>query len=862
MKLLCCNKLLFFILFFLYTSLYANLNTKSCIFYYDSKISYPMVGIHDYIIVKASKTNVYTHGFSVYNDKIYASIEIDGKSKEHMLNSVIAKSIKAGFKNFYFDISKDLNINSKTRKEIVSLIKIFHRKYPNSKIILNANIKIIDKVYNYLEAIVIETNDIDIKSNNLIERTKSYGIDIIALEYLPQTDMDDAKKIAQKYTKMGLIPYISNHSLDIYGRSSKNPLKREILVLIDDTVEDRISASAHRHGALILEYQGYVEKLYDINKGLPSMAKMSQYKGVIVWLSETYKSPMKLISWVLELQKIGVKVVFADNFGSSIDYMLLKPLGITVVEANTNENDTKKMLFKDKMIGFDVEPSGDSGTMFLQPDDARKLLIYEDKNKVESVPVAIMPWGGYAVGESFIATVQGDELWVVDPFKFFVEALDLESFPVPDPSTHNGKRLLFTHIDGDGIMNVVEWDTKLFSGDTIYEYILKKYQIPHSVSVIGSEIRPDGLYPELSKQLMEISRKMYALDNVEAATHTFTHPYYWGEIKNDDLALEFRLKVINYDFSIDREIRQSIEEINTELNPKIKANAVFWSGDCAPRENAMEHIYKNNILNINGGDTVISNVQPWVTTVASLGLERGEYYQIYTGAQNENVFTNDWLGPFWGFKRVVQTFKLTDSPRRFKPIDVYYHLYSGSKRASLNALKYIFNWAIAQDVMPIYTSEYIPKVMDYFTVSIAKEDNSWLYAGMNDLKTVRIEKKGAGVDLKDSKGVLGLKHFETHTYLHLDNSNKHIVSTKNTKRYKNQVYLVDANAKLVNSTVGIKNNRYTFDGYVALKLKFNIPKKCKLTSIPKASKIIKSKNNKISLTYKHSKKAVVNVSCK
>ncbi len=914
------NKKIIILLLILSSAVFGALNDKSAIVYYGKQISYPMVGIHDYIIVQPNHIETSSHGFSIYKDKMYAYISIGEMAKndnkyseikeewkmaqnndwnstvldiknhdyhQFLFDEMVEPLLKLGFKHFFFDTLDSYQLVAKTKKqriayeiELATFINKFHSKYPTAKLIINRGFEVMDKVHNSIEAVLFESYHNGLGPNATykkvstadkkwldthLKKIKSYGLDIIALDYLDEHDMNQADSSISIIKKEGMIPYVSNRDLDIYGKSSKNAIKREILTLINEKKLDRILTEAHRHGAVIFEYMGYIQKLHDINKKLPKIKDMMHYAGVVIWLEHRYINSKELMDWILLVKKLGIKIVFANNLAmleETLDSNLLEELDIKVKTVKVPPLSKVKIIKQDSMVGYEIEPSVSIENIHIVPSNEDSLFVYKDDNKTLSTLAAIMPWGGYALSYSFTVEVNGDNHWVINPFTFFTKALRLKTLIVPDVTTDNGKRLLFTHIDGDGIMNVVEWNTKLFSGDTIYEDILRKYQIPHSVSVIGAEINADGLYPEISDRMMEISRKMYALDNVEAATHTYTHPFYWGEIKNDDLALEYRLQVKNYDFSIDRELRQSIEDINTDLNPKLKAKTVFWSGDCSPRENALSHLYKNNILNINGGDTIISNIEPWVSVIAPLGLERGEFYQIYTGAQNENVFTNNWLGPFWGFKRVVQTFKLTNSPRRFKPIDVYYHLYSGSKKASLNALKYIFDWATVQDVMPIYTSEYIPKVMDYYTVSMAQEDDTWLIDGMVDLKTIRIEKENAGVDFKDSKGVLGIKHFETHTYLHLDNSKKHTVSTKNTKGYKDRAYLVSANAKLVESMIGIKNQRYTFDGHVDLKLEFNVPDGCHLTSSPKASQNIKNEDKTISLFYKNSKKAVVNVLCK
>jgi hypothetical protein len=39
---------------------------------------------------------------------------------------------------------------------------------------------------------------------------------------------------------------------------------------------------------------------------------------------------------------------------------------------------------------------------------------------------------------------------------------------------------------------------------------------------------------------------------------------------------------------------------------------------------------------------------------------------------------------------------MTEKPYRIKPINIYYHFYSGSKLAAFNALKEVYDWAIKQ----------------------------------------------------------------------------------------------------------------------------------------------------------------------
>jgi hypothetical protein len=812
-----------------------------------------MVGIHDYIVVKPENTNVYTHGFSVYKEKIYAHITL---TQEVLQEKNIAKlELYKKFENFYFKLGDNLLPKDK----ISQFINDFKKDNPSAKIIINEKNIDIESIKQSLKAIVV--NSATKLPQSRVDELKQYKLDIIGLESVSIANELDALK---KINSFGLIPYVSDSEYLCYGKSSKEAVKREIFTLIDERKEDRTLLGAHQVGAMPLEYLGYIEKLHDINQGLPEIDQMRHYAGVIVWLREDYEYPQKLIRWVLDLNKIGIKVAFANNFGFSADEVLLKSLNIDIYDGDESLNNKRKVVYKDKIIGFEVEPSLDKNSLYMHPNNAKPLLTYEDKDGLQSTPAAITAWGGYAISEAFMTEIDSENVWIINPFAFFEEALRLPKITVPDPTTQNGNRLLFTHVDGDGMVNRVESNPELFSGDAILESILKVYKIPHSISLIGAEVFSNGLYPQFSPRVMKISKDMYELENVEPATHTFTHPFFWEKIKDGNLDEEYRLKPKGYKFSLYNELSGALKSINDEIldeNSTKHAQTVFWSGDCAPRIEVLEYIYKNNIFNINGGDTTISNTNPWLTLVAPFGLERGEYYQIYTGAQNENVFTNDWLGPFWGFKRVVQTFKLTNSPRRIKPIDVYYHLYSGSKAASLNALKYIFDWAIQQDVMPIFTSEYIPKVMDYYTVSMANEGDEWLVEGMRDLKTLRIEESNASVDFQNSPSVLGIKHFENHTYISLDNSTKHLLREDKKRDSKESTYLISSNAKLTKYVNEKDKKSMQFEGHVDLKLNFHLSKGCNVIATPKATKESLTQESLV-LEFADIKKAKVDVVCR
>jgi hypothetical protein len=88
-----------------------------------------------------------------------------------------------------------------------------------------------------------------------------------------------------------------------------------------------------------------------------------------------------------------------------------------------------------------------------------------------------------------------------------------------------------------------------------------------------------------------------------------------------------------------------------------------------------------------------------------------------------------------------------------------------------------------------------------------------------------------------------------------------LVKLADGNSYKKIPFLVSANAKLIEFKNGIKNKRFTFDGHVDLKLNFNIPQGCKITSIPEARRKT-TRGSDVYLEYFGIKKAVIDVYCR
>jgi hypothetical protein len=229
-----------------------------------------------------------------------------------------------------------------------------------------------------------------------LKKVKGYGLEIISVEYMEGSKLSTHKAdaIIKKLQNKGMIPYISNKDLTIYGRSSKEAVKREIFTLISEAKLDRTLLEPHQYGATVLEYMGYKQVLHDIEDGLPDISQMRHYAGVCIWLRYDYEKPKKLLKWVNKLVENGIKVIFVAKFGVALkNYRGLKNLGIKIDTSHAIKTAIK---YQDPMVGYEINPPMFSTSLKrIKVDNAKEMLVYSYSDNNTSTPVAITPWGGY-----------------------------------------------------------------------------------------------------------------------------------------------------------------------------------------------------------------------------------------------------------------------------------------------------------------------------------------------------------------------------------------------------------------------------------------------------------------------------------
>ncbi|MEM8882731.1 MAG: hypothetical protein AAGD14_01525 [Planctomycetota bacterium] len=439
-------------------------------------------------------------------------------------------------------------------------------------------------------------------------------------------------------------------------------------------------------------------------------------------------------------------------------------------------------------------------------------------------PVVTGPWGGIAIHPWMMnrGSANDDRRWYIHPFAFFREALGAKGIPAPHPAVLNGRRMWFLQIDGDGFESLSTIRQGPYAAEVMTTEVLERYALPYTVSIVVASLTKD-FHPQEPNPRMDLARRIFAMPNVEVASHGVLHTLKW-HVDDYEGAPRQLIKwydpIANYRYSKVNEVKESIRFINEHLvTPPKKCEVMLWTGYANPREPALAQAAKSGCWNLNGGvfrwdvwyDS-LGYVTPW-------GRRVGRALQVYAGAANENDFEGFFDTMPVSFRHIDKTIERTGNPRILKPADIYIHFYSAEKPARLLPThELIRRWALTEPTAPVFASTYARAVVSAVeTARIVRRPDGWEFKEFGDCRSVRIDDESRPIDLARSRNILGYKRDGRRLRIHLARPDATLVFGNAERPHP---HVQEANCLLDDADVGAKGVAVTAHAHNARRIVF------------------------------------------
>jgi hypothetical protein len=603
--------------------------------------------------------------------------------------------------------------------------------------------------------------------------------------------------------------------------AASTKINRDIIALYDSATEPQPhSTTLHQVVEMPLNHLGLRVTYVDLREPLPDLITATGYRAVLLWLKSGAKPPPAALEWIANVADAGVRIVIMGELtelaagNDALFNRLLGRLGLHYEGYEIEATYRTRVAQLDEVVSqaerrLDPPLPGFS-VISLEPGRSTPhLTVVHPKGAglAESVLVATSAAGGFIANNYAISyDVRADRLqWLIEPFAFFRRALlGNEYFPIPDVTTISGRRLYFSHIDGDGWNNTssVEQyhEQRLPSAQVVLRELIAPYPgLPVTVGLVAADADPDH-GGQLSAK--PIARDIFALPQVEVGSHTYTHPYRWDFFEAYDRALEQRLvqeatrpknerpadlttkaepqappeptaamprSYSRQPFDLGLEVEGALRAAEALAPPGKRAKLYQWSGDTRPFEAAVRMTRQAGVRNINGGDARLDSLYPSLTYLPPISRTVGKERQIYAVNSNEYVYVGE-TGRDHAFLLLAETLRNTEQPVRLRGFNLYYHMYAAERSASLNAVRHFLELADKGAYVPISASHYAAIADSFFPTELWLDGpDRWSIHGRHDIETVRFDRAaGKSVDLPVSAGVLGMKRHGDALYVALD----------------------------------------------------------------------------------------------
>lgn len=741
---------------------------------------------------------------------------------EYLIDRVAAPALQKGFEGFFLDTADSIHRLPDAgnpaklelyQRQLATLIVKLRTAYPEAPLILNRGFGVRQylprgTLSGVLLESVFQTYDHNTNSyravgeqdqralTKVIAELRKESLPVYVIDYVDPKNPTLALETARRIEALGALALVSTPELQGRVLAPAVEIPRRLMVIFGATEALRAGdpvfvpdTAVARHLQTPLEWMGYELRYHQVGQARPTEQLGSGYAGIIVD-SETVLSPAEeawYAAWLISHRKRGLKIFFAGDIPfnhTQVRRKLLADLGIRGSGVAVRRVQNVAISARDQIFDFEapVRERSNGFRDIQAPADGTSLLQLTAKSRrghaVTFDAAFLADWGGVVFNPYWrFQPYSKDTFSYFDPYALLERIWPRGRFPAPDVTTRQGLRMFWAHVDGDAFATLSTTKRNTTCAEVVRDQILKKYPLPTTISVIEAEILAvqDSQNPQDSPRLKEIAREIFRIPHVQVGSHAFSHPFVWSpqDIAQNDYydRRHLHLKATHRFEKIDprREIAGSVSFIERELVPPGKrVEIMLWTGNCRPFADALKVCREIGIEAMNGGYTIYSPRHPQCSAIAPRVTWWDDELQVYAANQNEFVYTDDWSGPtFGGFDQVIKSFEMLESPRRMKPVNVYYHFYSAVFPGSLRALDRAYAWSMKQPLHAVTAAEASRMTRDAVMTRIYQTGpRRWYIANEGELPTLRVPVSLGYPDLDASTNILGFTDHEGERYIH------------------------------------------------------------------------------------------------
>ncbi len=762
---------------------------------------------------------------------------------EYLLEQHFDRLWRDGYRAFFLDtvdsyliVTAEGKQRDEQEKGLVALLAEIKRRFPGCKLILNRGFEVLDRASQYTDGMVAESlfhgfDPVTGKHaptreenrawllNQLTRAQNEFNVPVTVLDYVEPGNWIEAEKTAQKIAKLGFMPWVANGDLTWLGHGRIRLAPRRLLAIVNGTAAQQMDQELFKHAAMPLEYLGLaLDYWYIDHSPLPIEPLVGRYAGVIAWLGDDNENGTS------RYENICARLQTEVDAGLPVVFMGYLPSGVAcrnLIDYQGDLQPTTSMLelgaVNDRLGRPATAPVVGSGTPDVRVRDRNEAwLTLSDGDNVFH-PVAVGAWGAYALHPHLInESASGRHEWLLDPFSFFQAAFRLPVQPVFDMTTENGRRLGIIEVRGDRLFAKDEHGVEAIDRLRVW---MEKNPAPVTLGIIEAEVNSEDRRAKV--------RRLADMPQVRLASHTYSHPFYWGvfEGKTDADQQPYRYSVFmeGYAAEMTRETAGSIPFLQSMAphSPLL----LIWSGDGKPVPAALAAAWKAALPNYGGGGL---HWQSGSLSIADLSpaLRPTEWgAQVLTPLIGEPLFAQLWYGEALNFGMVSDWNRQLDLGRRLRISSLSIHADALLHARGAELLDQLADEQRKENVLGVWLDEYVQRARAFQTASIARDlDGNWLLFG-DALRTVRLPV--AEMTPEISADIVGYSDRHADRYIYLARNHAVLKHKRDTGKVSPALRLIDASAPL-------KSWHLNDDGSATLlfeprgDLALEVPKSCSL----------------------------------